>query len=84
MDSVERILINTDFVNDSVSDWFEQLVNSPEVFILNRSVAEPVILTSSSWTKKTQANDQLIQYSFEIERSIDRRTQSSTHSQMIN
>ena len=84
VDSVERILINTDFVNDSVSDWFEQLVNSPEVFILNRSVAEPVILTSSSWTKKTQANDQLIQYSFEIERSIDRRTQSSTHSQMIN
>ena len=26
--------MNTDFVNESESEWFEELINSPEVYIL--------------------------------------------------
>jgi hypothetical protein len=37
---------------------------------------EAVLLTTSSYTKKTVANDKLIQYTLELERNIDQRTQS--------
>mgnify|MGYP003668510707 FL=1 len=67
---------------------FEELTNSPEVYILkghettvantdtlNRYVT-PTTLRTSSFTKKTIANDKLIQYTFEIEKSKTLRTQS--------
>ena len=37
---------------------------------------QPVRLTTSSYTKKTIANDKLMQYTFEIEKSKTLRTQS--------
>ena len=27
--------MNTDFVNESESEWFEELINSPEVYLVN-------------------------------------------------
>ena len=83
----ERLQINTDFLNDIESAWIEELMNSPEVYIINQYSAddtagiinkyvEPVILTTSSFTRKTKANDKLIQYTFEIERNSDLRTQA--------
>ena len=36
----------------------------------------PVRLTSSEFTKKTKANDNLIQYEFEVEKSEPLRTQA--------
>ena len=71
----------------------EELINSPEVYLLNRKsldtygvsssvsgivnkYVEPVILTTSSFIRKTQANDKLIQYTIEIERNRTQRTQS--------
>ena len=42
---------------------------------LNQYVT-PVRLTTSSFTRKTVANDKLIQYTFEIEKSKTFRTQS--------
>lgn len=86
--AVESIKINTDFVNEDYNIIFEELTNSPEVYILkgyeetsinidtlNRFVT-PVTLKTSSFTKKTIANDKLIQYTFEIEKSKILRTQS--------
>jgi len=42
---------------------------------LNQYVT-PVRFTTSSFTKKTVANDKLIQYTFEVEKSKTLRTQS--------
>ena len=89
VNATEKITMNTDFVNESESTWFEELINSPEVYILesfkdetatpntalNRYVT-PVRITTSSFTKKTIANDRLMQYTFEVEKTKTLRTQS--------
>ena len=33
--------MNTDFVNEAESEWFEELINSPEVYILRRIPTRP-------------------------------------------
>ena len=87
VNATEKIKMNTDFVSESENVMFEELINSPEVYILDgyqtdsatsalNQYVKPVRLTSSSFTKKTVANDKLIQYSFEVEKSKTLRTQS--------
>ena len=87
VNATEKISMNTDFVSESVSEWFEDLINSPEVYILDgyqfqpadpafNQYATPVRLTTSSFTRKTVANDKLMQYTFEVEKSKTLRTQS--------
>lgn len=87
----EKITINTNFEIEHYNVMFEELMNSPEVYllqghqtdqstsysisILNQYVT-PVRILNSSFVKKTKANDQLIQYTFEIEKSKTLRTQS--------
>ncbi len=85
LNSKELITINTDFLIDADAVWFEDLINSPEVYILNgyssdangmvNKYVEPVILTTSSYTRKTKVNDKLIQYTFELEKSKNNRIQ---------
>jgi len=87
VNSTEKIKMNTDFVNEEEGVWFEELINSPEVYVLNgfkadggfsalNTYVEPVRLTTSSYTRKTIANDKLMQYTFEVEKSKMKRTQS--------
>ena len=88
VNATEKIVMNTDFVNESESEWFEELINSPEVYILEgyENIVEttsaltqyvtPARLTTSSFTRKTVANDKLMQYTFEVEKSKTLRTQS--------
>ena len=87
VNSTERIKINTDFVTEAEGVWFEELINSNEVYIVNGFSAdtantitnkyiEPVTLRTSSYTRKTIANDRLMQYKFEIEKTRTKRTQS--------
>jgi len=87
VNATEKITMNTGFVSESENVMFEELTNSPEVYILNgyqtdanfaalNQYVTPVRLTTSSFTKKTIANDKLIQYSFEVEKSKTLRTQS--------
>ena len=87
VNATEKISMNTDFVSESESAWFEDLINSPEVYILDgyqsqaanpalNQYATPVRLTTSSFTKKTVANDKIMQYTFEVEKSKTLRTQS--------
>ena len=88
VNATEKIKMNTDFVSESENIMFEELTNSPEVYILanysdvfdvttvlNQYVT-PVRITSTNFTKKTVANDKLIQYTFEVEKSKTLRTQS--------
>ena len=86
--ATETISINTDFVSENDNVMFEELTNSPEVYILQpyqptesgyealNEYVTPVRLKSTSFTKKTIANDKLLQYTFEIEKSQILRTQS--------
>jgi len=86
VNATEKVTMNTDFVNEAESEWFEDLINSPEVYILegfqtdtNSALNQyviPVRLTTSSYTRKTVANDKLMQYTFEVEKSKTLRTQS--------
>ena len=92
VNATEKITMNTDYVNESESAWFEELINSPEVYILKgfqddlnsaflnisalNQYVIPVRLTTSNYTKKTVANDKLMQYTFEVEKSKTLRTQS--------
>ena len=87
VNSTEKIKLNTDFVTEAEGVWFEELINSNEVYILNsfstdtantitNKYVEPVVLTTSSFVKKTIANDRLMQYTIEIEKSKMQRTQS--------
>ena len=87
VNSKELIRINTDYLVDSDAVWFEDLINSPEVYILNgyssdangmvNKYVEPVTVATSSYTRKTKANDKLIQYTFELEKSKNKRIQSA-------
>ena len=87
VNATEKIKMNTDFVNEAEATWFEELINSPEVYILDGFQTDPTTpllstyvtparLTTSNFTKKTVANDKLIQYEFEVEKSKTLRTQS--------
>ena len=79
--------MNTDFVSEAEGLWFEELINSNDVYIVNgfstdvsntitRKYIEPVVLTTSSYIRKTIANDRLMQYTIEIEKSKMKRTQA--------
>jgi hypothetical protein len=87
VNATEKISMNTDFVSEAESEWFEELITSPEVYILEgfqfslpysalNEYVIPTRLLTSSFTKKTVANDKLIQYTFEVEKSKTLRTQS--------
>ena len=87
VNSTEKITLNTDFVTEAEGVWFEQLVNSTEVYVLEgyqtdpsisalNTYAQPTTITNSSYTRKTIANDRLMQYTFEIEKSKMKRTQA--------
>ena len=87
VNATESITMNTDLVSESENVMFEELINSPEIYqlqgfqddvdysLLNQYVT-PVRLKTSSFTRKTLGNDQLIQYTFEVEKTKTLRTQS--------
>ena len=91
VNSTERISVNTDFVTESEAIWFEELINSQEVYIIKgfdatetapyntitNKYVEPVLITSSNYVRKTIANDKLMQYTFEMERNKTQQTQTS-------
>ena len=89
VNSTEKIKINSDFISGAEASWFEELVNSNEVYILKGQTGQtdgtgsalnqyvtPVRLMTTSYTRKTVANDKLIQYTFEVEKTKTLRTQA--------
>ena len=87
VNTTEKIKMNTDFVSESENVMFEELINSPEIYILDsyqqdgnfsslNNYVTPVRLTTTSFTRKTKANDKLIQYTFEVEKTKTLRTQA--------
>ena len=91
VNATEVIKMNTDYINEQNSTWLEELVTSPEIYIVNplddsigsldldagfNNSVIPVRLTTNSHRVKTVANDKLIQYTFDIEKTKTLRTQS--------
>ena len=87
VNSTEKIKMNTDFVAENDNVMFEELMNSPEVYLLDgyqtdpaqsmlNQYVTPVRVMSKSFTTKTVANDRLLQYTFEIEKTKTLRTQA--------
>jgi hypothetical protein len=86
VNTTEKIKMNTGFVAEDENVMFEELMNSPEVYLLNgfqtdaftafNTYVIPVRVMSKSFTTKTVANDRLLQYTFEIEKTKTLRTQA--------
>ena len=90
VNSKQLITVNTDFLIESEAVWFENLINSTEVYMLNgydtysnianygmtNKFVTPVTLTTSNYVTKTKANDKLIQYTFNLEKTYNKRTQT--------
>lgn len=94
VNATQTIKMNSDYLSEEHSAWFQELINSPEVYVLRNAISPveitllparedslerfvtPVRLKTTSLTKKTVANDKLIQYTIEVERSRTQRTQS--------
>jgi|TARA_R110002020_G_scaffold103083_4_gene241419 hypothetical protein len=88
VNTTEKIQMNTGFVTEDDTVMFEELINSPEVYVLDgfdstdstysllTNYVTPARVTTSSFTRKTIANDKLMQYTFEVEKSKTFRTQA--------
>ena len=88
VNTTEKIKMNTGFVTEDDTVIFEELINSPEVYVLDgydstdsdysllTQYVTPARITTSSFTRKTIANDKLMQYTFEVEKSKTFRTQA--------
>ena len=88
VNATEKIKMNTDYITEAEAVWLQELINSPEVYQLEQGFSTdasnsllnnyitPVRLVTNSYINKTVANDKLIQYTFEIEKSKTLRTQS--------
>ena len=72
--SKEVVTLQTDYITEEAAQWLEELFTSPEVFVLQERSTDAVV-TTSSYTRKTTANDKLKQYTVEIEMSHNKRIQ---------
>ena len=91
--STESLSLNSDYINEETANWLKELFESPDVYIVNKfssntpvptgtaryihKYIEPVIIKTSSYVKKTRANDGLIQYKLEIEKGKQSNIQTA-------
>jgi len=83
----ESVVLNTDYITEAEAIWLEELFISNDVYILEqrstdsanegymRKYIKPTTITNSSHTRKTKANDKLIQYTFNIEVDKTKKSQ---------
>ena len=88
VNATESLKINTDYISENDNVILEELVNSPEIYMLKgyKDITEttllkndyviPVTLQTTTHTRKTVANDKLIQYTFDILLTRTLKTQS--------
>jgi len=68
--AVLKETINTDWIKEEDTVLIEKLIMSTDVYIVENTdtdFTEGVIITDSSFIKKTSANDRMIQYTINIE-----------------
>ena len=62
--------LNTEYITEAEGDMLEKLIMSTDVYIVENAdttYTEAVMVTDSSFVRKTVANDNLIQYTIQIE-----------------
>jgi len=68
----ESIVVNTDFMDETINDPVKQLLLSEQVWLDIGSDTFPVVIKTSSLTEKTSVNDKMVQYTFEFEYAYDK------------
>tara|TARA_R100000234_G_scaffold83632_1_gene53014 strand:- start:5004 stop:6464 length:1461 start_codon:yes stop_codon:yes gene_type:complete len=68
--AVLKETLNTDWITEQDANLLEKLIISTDVYIVENAdttYTQGVVITDSSFVKKTNANDNLIQYTIQIE-----------------
>jgi hypothetical protein len=71
-----KIRLSSGYYPEFTNEWFEELVLSEYVWIRRTNYAQstktiPVKVVTSSFTRKTQLNDRLIEYTIDFEEAFD-------------
>ena len=77
--AVLKETLNTDWVTEEDGNLLEKLIMSTDVYIVENADTEftqGVMITDSSFTKKTRANDKMMQYTIQIEYANNVNTNS--------
>lgn len=64
-----RHTLNTDYLHESYSEVFRQLIVSEEVWMEHKGSVKPVNVTTNSLQKKTHANNGLVQFTISVKES---------------
>ncbi len=64
-----RHTLNTDYLHESYSEVFRQLIVSEEVWMEHKGNVRPVNVTTNSLQKKTHANNGLVQFTISVKES---------------
>ena len=67
----KRFTLNTDYLAEAYNAVIEDIMLSEYVWIYYDSKWHPVVVGTSSLTKKTSLNDKLIQYTMDVEDAND-------------
>lgn len=72
----QRYTISSGYYPEWTNNWFEELLLSEYVWLYRETDTVPneivpLNITTSSFTKKTQLNDRLIEYTIEFEEAVD-------------
>ena len=68
----ERITVNTDFLLESMNEPIKQLMMSEQVWLDEEGTISPVNVMNTETQIKTNLNDKLIQYTFELEYAFNK------------
>ncbi|MCP4145660.1 MAG: hypothetical protein GY752_10315 [bacterium] len=71
----EELKVNTDYLTEAESIWMEDLFTSPVVYRELNNELIAMNITGKSIVKKTSLNDKLMQYTFELNYSLENRRQ---------
>lgn len=67
--ALDTFTANTDFISEAEAIYLESLYTSPNVYMLDGNDTIPVVVTDTKYTKQSLANDQLMQYTINIEKA---------------
>lgn len=71
----KKLRVNTNYLTDAESVWMEDLFTSPEIYQEVNNQLLAVNIDGRSITKQTSLNDKLMQYTFDLEYSLQNSRQ---------
>lgn len=71
----EKLKVNTDYLTEAESIWMQDLFTSPVVYRELNNELIAMNITGKSIVKKTSLNDKLMQYTFDLNYSLENRRQ---------